>query len=79
MTDVTTPADDFVIKLADLLDLPPDQLHDDYQLEGDQWDSLVHLSVIALVDEMYGVAVPTNELIGCRTLKDVVDLVAQYR
>jgi acyl carrier protein len=43
------------------------------------WDSLAALSVIAMIDEHYGVSVGGADLEQSRSLQDLWDLVAQRR
>jgi acyl carrier protein len=43
------------------------------------WDSLAALSVIAMIDEHYGVSVGGADLEKAATLEDLWDLVAQRR
>jgi acyl carrier protein len=45
----------------------------------DNWDSLAALSVIAMIDEHYGVSVGGTDLDKAQTLQDLWDLVAQRR
>ena len=41
----------------------------------DEWSSLIGLSVIAMVDEEYGVALTGNEMKSAVTIKDLFDTV----
>ena len=43
------------------------------ELEG--WNSLVALSVIAMIDEEYDVVVKGNEITGARTINDLFETV----
>ncbi len=44
-----------------------------------QWDSLAILTTIVLVDEQFGVEVKGKELVACKTLQDILDLVMRKR
>lgn len=41
----------------------------------DEWSSLVGLSIIAMVDDEYGVTIKGDELRAAKTLEDVFNLV----
>jgi acyl carrier protein len=43
------------------------------------WDSIGALSIIALVDEYYGVTLNATELMECQTLADLAALVEKGR
>ncbi len=42
-----------------------------------QWDSGAILATMAVIDELFGVTVPTNELRDARTIGDVLALVRE--
>ncbi len=45
-------------------------------LEGfEAWDSLTSLSIIAFIDENYGVSVSANDLVAAKTVGGLKDLV----
>jgi acyl carrier protein len=69
--------EEFISRLARVLELPTDGFDESFPLQGDNWDSLSHLSTIALIDEMYGIAVPTADLMDCRNVGEVVALVRE--
>jgi len=41
--------------------------------EFEEWDSLAYLSVIAKIDEDYGIVIPREEFQNLRTVKDLAD------
>ena len=45
------------------------------QVEG--WNSLVALSVIAMIDEEFDVTVKGNDIIGAATIQDLYDIVCE--
>ena len=62
-------------RLADVLEIRDDNLTDDFALTADNWDSMAQLGAIAVIDEVCGVVVPTNELKECRAIGDLVKLI----
>lgn len=68
---------DFINNLADQFDdLDPSVITpetDFKQLEG--WNSLVALSVIAMVDEEYNVILKGNDILGAATVEDLFNSV----
>ncbi len=68
-------SEDFLNKLADVLEMDKDKLNEGYQLNDHNWDSLAVLSAISLIDQEFGVAVPTKELTGCTSVGALLDLV----
>jgi len=65
----------FLEKLAGALDVELDALHDGFQLTSENWDSVAQLGAIAAIDEVYGIDVPTNELIECTSVRALLQLV----
>lgn len=65
---------EFYKRLAEILDTeevkPEDTLKD---FEG--WDSLAVLSVLAMADSKYGVAIKANEIRSVNTAENLADLV----
>jgi acyl carrier protein len=49
--------------------------HQFHELEG--WDSIGALSVIAVIDERYGVTLDAGALLACRTVGDLAALVTE--
>ena len=43
--------------------------------ELDEWSSLIALSVIAMVDEEYGIVLPPEEMRQTQTIQELYDLV----
>jgi acyl carrier protein len=67
----------FLAKLADVLEVNRGELDEQFELNANNWDSVAHLATIAVIDELYGATVPGNELIKCRTVGAVLELVEQ--
>lgn len=63
----------FLEKLAEATESGPIGAED--ALAAAEWDSLVVLSVIALIDEVYGVTVPAKELTSVDSVPKLLALV----
>jgi len=44
----------------------------------DEWSSLLALSIIAMVDEEYGVAIKGNDIRKAESIEDLFNIVKQY-
>jgi acyl carrier protein len=66
---------EFYEGLAELLEVDVEEVNPDLEL-GEQWDSLAIVSTIALIDDVYDVAVHPNALGECKTVGDIERLVA---
>jgi acyl carrier protein len=69
----------FFNELAQIFQISSDEFHEGYLLTEDHWDSAALLSVIALIDESFGLTVPTNQLAQCRSAAAVLKLVEATR
>ncbi len=47
--------DIFLEEFAEILELEKEDLHDDFLLSEDTWDSLTIISTIAVIDEQYDI------------------------
>jgi acyl carrier protein len=45
----------------------------------DEWDSLAYLSVIAAIDDEYGLVVPIEEFRACRTVSALAAYVESHK
>lgn len=72
--DINTFIDNFAGQLDDTTvdQLKPETVFRDLP----EWSSLIGLSVIAMVDEEYGVALTGNDIRSSQTIKDIFDKVA---
>jgi acyl carrier protein len=66
----------FYDELAEILELEADQIRPDLRLDETPWDSLAVVSTIALIDELYDVAVSADALNKCETVGDIEQLIA---
>lgn len=46
--------------------------------EMDEWSSLIALSVMAMIDEEYGVQIKADEMRNSQTVQDLYDIVQSY-
>jgi acyl carrier protein len=65
----------FIKELADILEIQDQEISETIFLRTGNWDSLAILSTISLIDELYNVTVPGNQLRECSTIGDIVRLV----
>jgi len=65
---------------AEFVDTPANQItfDTDYKSLG-EWDSLMALTIISMVDEKYGLRITGNELRSCQSVRDLHDLVATLK
>ena len=67
---------DFIHLFVDQFDDAPDSVDVDTVFKDlDDWDSLVALSVISMIDESYGVTVTGDDIRNASTIQDLIDLV----
>lgn len=64
----------FLQEMAELFEV--DSLNElDEITSFDTWDSLTSLSIIALVDDHYGVTISANEIVESKTFKGLFNLI----
>jgi acyl carrier protein len=64
-----------ISKLADVMEVSPADLTEDFAFNADNWDSLAHLGAISVIDEVCEITIPTNELKDCRNIGELLSLV----
>lgn len=69
----------FYEELAEILELEPGQVTPELRLEDTPWDSLAVVSSIALIDELYDVAVSADALNNCETVGDIDNLILREK
>jgi acyl carrier protein len=69
-----TNEETLIVRLAEILGLDPSAANPGTEIEEGLMDSLRTLDAISLLDEVYGITVPSDELVACRTLGAVRDL-----
>lgn len=65
----------FVAKLAEILEVNPEVLTNDFKFNEDIWDSLVILAVAAAFDEIYDEVVPVKKIQECKKVSELFELV----
>ena len=63
--------------LADIFEVPPEQIRPGFDLVQHGWDSLAIISCLALIDDCFHRLVSGNELARCTTVADLEAVVAQ--
>ena len=72
--DIQTFVDNFASQFDDT---PADQIHPDTPFRDlDEWSSLIALSIIAMVDEEYGVTLKGDDIKRATTVQDIFNTVA---
>lgn len=61
--------------LAEVLEIEPSDISPDLVLADHSWDSLAVVSTIALIDEVFGIIVPGQALLACKTAGEIEALV----
>lgn len=74
--DLEMMMSEFYEGLAEILEVEPDDIDADFELTGDNWDSLAVVSTIALIDDVYDVAIHPNKLAEAKTVGEIDELVA---
>ena len=67
---------EFFARLAEVFDISADTITESYAVTEEDWDSLAAMAVMAAIDEIYDVVVPVKEIVKCRTVGDILRLVA---
>ncbi len=65
----------FIQELAVILDVPPEEMNEDFRINDGRFDSLALVSTMALIDEHYGVTVDSKLLRQCNTVSDIMEVV----
>jgi acyl carrier protein len=68
---------EFLKLIDELLELDPGTVQGPELLQKVGWDSLAVVSFIALVDEHLGFTVSPARLMACKTVNDLVNVVAE--
>lgn len=73
--------EDFLIKFEECFDgIEPGTIHPETQFKDlEKWDSLTALTLLAMVDGDYEVAISANELRSCNKVQEVYDLIKQKK
>lgn len=64
--------EDFINEFTQLIEIDKKDFNEQQDLSGyTHWDSLAVVSMIALVDQYFGVKIQGKEIEACRTLEDI--------
>lgn len=63
--------------LADIFEIPVDQISPGFRLTEKNWDSLAIISCVVLIDECFGMLPSGAELAACATVADLDALVSR--
>jgi len=66
----------FLESLADALEVPPQSLSKETELDSIAWDSLAIISCIALADEHFGITLSGEEINQARNIQEIIDLIS---
>ena len=67
----------FLESLADALEVPPQSLSKETELDSIAWDSLAIISCIALADEHFGITLSGEEIHKARNIQEIIDLISK--
>ncbi|MES2032917.1 MAG: acyl carrier protein [Pseudomonadota bacterium] len=65
--------------LAEIFEIDPAEVDAGFSLEGQNWDSLAIVSVIALVDEVENLMLDGASLAKCGSVAEIEALIAKAR
>ena len=68
----------FFEKLADAFQVNAGDINEAFELNSDILDSVTVLDIIAVIDEEFGVTVPSKELKTCTSVGALLDLVHSH-
>jgi len=69
----------FIEKFAEALDVEPSVLNENTEFrELDVWDSMVYLSVIAMLDEEYNIQIENAEFKNLKTIGDIINYIETH-
>jgi acyl carrier protein len=70
----------FLGRVEEALRAAPGSVHEGDAFQSlDGWDSIGALSIIAVIDEHYGMTLEASELANCQTVGDLLALVEKGR
>lgn len=65
----------FMEDLAAILEVEPTELHMDYRLDRDNWNSLAIVTAIVLIDEQFGINIEGDKLRQCSSVGGLWQLI----
>lgn len=70
---------EFRAGLAEILEIEPSGVTPELVLSEHAWDSLAVVSTIALIDDCFGLMLPSQELTNCTTVGDIESLIRKQQ
>jgi acyl carrier protein len=72
---------EFIEKIAEQFDDPePENLKADTEFKNlEEWSSMIALSVIAMIDDEYGVTIKGNDIRSAKTIEDLYNIANSYK
>lgn len=72
--------DKIIEELKDILEIDDQKLSlEDNFKQFDNWDSIANISVIAMLDEEFGVLIPTEDFKKINTVQELIDEVKKRK
>jgi acyl carrier protein len=77
---MTVPTDDRIVTaFATTLGLPPEAITDDLRYRGiPQWDSIAHMSIIAALEEAFGIMIDMDDVIDMSSVAKAREIIAKH-
>ena len=73
-------ATDFIEKFAEALDIEASELSVETEFRTlEVWDSMVYLSVIAMLDEEYDIQIENAEFKTLKTIQDIINYIEAHQ
>ena len=66
---------EFIADLAAILEIEPEEVHNELVLNNDNWNSLAIVSAIVLIDEHLGIAIEGDKLRACSSVGELLSLI----
>lgn len=71
---MNTITNDFIVAFADAIDREADLIKvEDSFRDYEEWDSIAHLSLIAMLDDNYGINLPREIFENLETVQDLIE------
>ncbi len=64
---------------ADSLGIAPSAVSDDLSYQGiNQWDSVAHMALVAMIEDEYGLMLDTDDIIDMNSYAKALSILARY-
>ena len=68
--------DSFKEDLSNILEINIDDLHDDFEFDSDNWNSLSIVATIVAIDEHFAIQIEGDKLKSCHNVLDLLQLIS---